>query len=161
MTDNAHVFIDDRKPITLTMVEKVELAKWIKEQSASQLTYSQLADYAHADLGFLVTPSHVENMWRQINGRRKAEAKQEATPVLPVAQAQIPEGMVLISKAELGDLREALAEALAASFMQSQRAEIAEAVRENYRRQDEIQRDAYDGLVSELKNMVKRFEVIK
>jgi hypothetical protein len=136
MTDNTHFFeepqpeqtAEKKKNITLTMPEKVELARWIKEQSASRLTYSQLADHAHADLGFNVTPSHVEGMWRQINGKRKFD--RPTTPPLP----EIPEGMMLVECREMGLLRENLAEARADAYEQSQKVARLNEIAANYMR---------------------------
>jgi hypothetical protein len=157
MTDNAHFFeepqpaptAEKKKNITLTMPEKVELARWIKDQAASQLTYSQLADYAHADLGFNVTPSHVEGMWRQINGKRKLD--RPTTPQLP----EIPAGMVLVECREMVLLRENLAEARADAYEQSQKVARLNEIAANYMRALDNQQPP-EGMVLVAKNELDR-----
>ena len=109
MTDYAKTFVEPtpnhepKKHITLNIYQRLRLGEWIKSQANSPLTYAQLANFATAELDFTVTPSHVENMWRGLNGRRKEE-RQEA-PVLTVVPL-VPEGMVLVAVEDLHHLHE-------------------------------------------------------
>jgi hypothetical protein len=115
MTDNTHFFeepqpeqaAEKKRIITLGIYQRIRLGEWVKARASSPSTYSQLSKLASAELGFTVTPSHVEGLWRGINGKRKFD--KPTTPPLP----EIPEGMMLVECREMVLLRENLTEARA------------------------------------------------
>jgi hypothetical protein len=134
MTDNAQFFEEPqtepteekKKNITLGIYQRLRLGEWVKARASSPSTYAQLAKLASAELGFTVTPSHIEGMWRGINGKRKFD--KPTTPPLP----EIPAGMVLVECREMVLLRENLAEARAEAHELAQRVLRLKENGENY-----------------------------
>lgn len=60
---------------SISLGQKIKLAKWVESKSGDDRSYHDLAITATAELGFSVTPSQMQNFWHEVNGRRNAPTR--------------------------------------------------------------------------------------
>lgn len=59
---------------SITLGQKIKLAKWVEGKKDDGRSYHDLALTASAELGFTVTDSQIQNFWREVNGPRNSRS---------------------------------------------------------------------------------------